>query len=174
MTRNLNRRFEKKHSDIVSYIFYREFYKQKKYDIKRNFTPSEIVNFIQNLDCKSYAEANNISTEYYYVQNNEYPILKFEENYFQHYTRKISWKDLFWKYSFIMNDEVYEFLTTNYTNNNKEIEEEIITDKISAKSFHIFLLFILYDLKYGQKLSLSRGYYTKKKCFKFLGIKIWD
>jgi len=174
ITKKINRIFEGKYSDIVSYIFYREFYGKKKYDIKKNFESSEIVNFIQNLDCKSYAEANNIPTEYYYVQNGEYPILKFDENYFQHYTRKISWKDLSWKYTFIMNDGVYEFLTTTYVNDNTVIKEEIITYKISAKPFHIFLLFILYDLKYGQKLSLSRGYYTKKKYFKFLGITIWN
>ena len=174
ITKRINRKFEEKYSDIVSYIFFREYYNEKKYDIKKNFTSSEIVNFIENLNCKSYAEANNIPTEFYFVQNNDYLILKFDENYFQHYTRKILWKDLFWKYTFIMNDGVYEFVTTNYVNNNKVIEEEILTDKISAKPFHIFLLFILYDLKYGKKLSLSRGYYRKKKYFKFLGITIWD
>ena len=53
-TYKLYDRFLSKHSDIISYIFIREYSGNKKYDIDKHFTSSEIENFIQNLDIDDY------------------------------------------------------------------------------------------------------------------------
>lgn len=167
----VNKKFTKKHKDVVSYIFLREYTGKGKYDLNKNFTSSEIENFIENLNCKEYAKYNSIPIEYYYTNNKDYLILKFDEEKLLHYTREISWKKINWKYAFVKNDGIYEDLEIEYKNENGEvINEKIITDKVTQENFHIFLLFILYDLKYGKRLSLSRINYKKRFPFKILGL----
>lgn len=167
-TRKTYGRFLRKNSDIISYIFIREYSGNKRYDVDKHFTSSEIERFIQSLDCEEYIEFNNIPNDFYYKKNHTYQILGFEKENLQHYTRSIPWKNIFWKYSHIKNDGIYEYLSIQYKNDNgTDIDEEIITDRIFQKNFHIFLLFILHDLKYGNKLSLSKNNYKRKIPFKF-------
>lgn len=172
LTRKIDNNFVKKHSDILSFIFLREFTGDKKYDIQKNFKPNEIEDFIKNLNCQEYSELNKIPSEYFYVKNKNYLILKFDEDYLQHYTRKIKWEDISWKYAFVNNDGIYENLSLEYYDKENEriINSEIITDDIQQKPFHIFILFLLYDLKYGKRLSLSKKNYKKRFPFKFLGL----
>lgn len=170
-TYKLYDRFLSKHSDIISYIFIREYSGNKKYDIDKHFTSSEIESFIQNLDIDEYIEFNNLPTEFYYKRNQNYLILGFEKENLQHYTRSIHWEKIFWKYSHIKNDGIYEYLSIQYqSDNGTDIDEEIITGKIFQKNFHIFLLFILHDLKYGKRLSLFKNNYKRKTPFKVLGL----
>ncbi|MCD9853202.1 hypothetical protein LUD75_00675 [Epilithonimonas sp. JDS] len=164
-------RFLRKHSDIISYIFIREYSGNKRYDVDKHFTSSEIERFIQSLDCEEYIEFNNIPNDFYYKRNHTYQILGFEKENLRHYTRSIPWKNIFWKYSHTNNDGIYEYLSIQYKNDSgTDIDEEIITDRIFQKNFHIFLLFILHDLKYGNQLSLSKNNYKRKIPFKVLGL----
>ena len=167
-------KYFKNKKDIIGYIFYREYFGDVKFDIHKNFSKQEIEEFIEDLDCEEFILKNKIPTEYFFVKNENYTILKFESTYLQHYTRKILWENLMWKYCFTDNEGIDEYLETEYVNENGEsIKEEIITDRIRQKSlFHLFLLFIIYDLKYGKRISLDRGFYMKKKLsFK---IKVFD
>jgi len=158
-------RYLNNNKNLVSFIFYREYFGDRKFDIQKNFSEKEIEDFIECLDCEEFILKNKIPLEYFFVKNKDYKILSFEKNYLKHYTRIIPWEILSWKYSFYDNEGVNEYLVIEYVNeNNETIKEEILTDRIEQKSsFHLFLLFIIYDLKYGKKLSLNRGFYTKQK-----------
>lgn len=158
-------KYLKSNKNLVSFIFYREYFGGRKFDIQKNFSEKEIQDFIERLDCKEFILKNKIPLEYFYVKNQNYKILSFEKDYLKHYTRRIPWEILSWKYSFYDSEGVNEYLGIEYINeNNETIKEEILTDRIEQKSsFHLFLLFIIYDLKYGKKLSLHRGFYTKQK-----------
>ena len=137
----------------------------EKYDIHKNFSKAEIDEFINDLDCEEFILKNNIQTRYSYVKNENYNVLSFEKDYLKHYTRAIPWKIFSWKYSFQDYEGIVEYLEIEYVNERQEkIKEEIITDKIKQKtSFHFFLLFVIHDLKYGQRLSLHRDYYMKHR-----------
>lgn len=119
---------------------------------------------LKTLDCEAFIFENKIPSEYSFVKNESYNILKFENEHLKHYTRIIPWEIVSWKYSFQDNEGINEFLEIEYVNeSNQTIKEEIISDRIKQKtSFHLFLLFIIYDLKYGKRLSLKRDYYMKK------------
>ena len=172
LTKKLDNSFIKKNSDVLSYIFLREYTGNNKYDIQSNFTPTEIKNFIDKLNCEEYAKFNKIPTQYFYVKNKNYPILKFEREYLQHYTRKIQWENISWKYAFVNNDGIFEELSLEYFDKENEriVKSKIITNDIKQNPFHVFILFILYDLKYGKRLSLSMKNYKKRFPFKFLGL----
>ena len=158
-------KYLKNNKNLVSFIFYREYFGDHKFDVQKNFSEDEIEDFIKRLDCEEFILKNKIPLEYFYVKNKKYNVLSFEKAYLKHYTRRIPWGILSWKYSFQDNDGVDEYLEIEYINEkNETIKEEILTDRIEQKSsFHFFLLFIIYDLKYGKKLSLHRGFYTKHK-----------
>lgn len=172
LTKRIDNNFVKKNSDILSYIFLREYTGNKKYDIQNNFTPTEINFFINKLNCEEYAKFNKIPTQYYYVKNKSYPVLNFEGEYLQHYTRKIEWKNISWKYAFVNNGGIFEELSLEYFDKEHErtVKSKVITNDIKQNSFHIFILFILYDLKYGKRLSLSKKNYKQRFPFKFLGL----
>ncbi|MCU7618600.1 hypothetical protein NZ698_15505 [Chryseobacterium sp. PBS4-4] len=159
------RRYFKDKKNIISYIFFREYFGDKKYNIHDNFTKKEIEEFIENLDCKAFISENKIPSEYFFVKNESYSILKFENEHLKHYTRIIPWEIVSWKYSFQDNEGIEEFLEIEYVNDSNEtIKEEIISDRIKQKtSFHLFLLFVIHDLKYGKRLSLQRDYHMKKR-----------
>ncbi len=163
-TYKLYDRFLSKHSDIISYIFIREYSGNKKYDIDKHFTSSEIENFIQNLDIDDYIEFNNLPTEFYYKRNQNCLILGFEKENLQHYTRSIPWEKIFWKYSHIKNDGIYEYLSIQYKRDiGTDIDEEIITDKILKKTF-IFFCCLFYTI-----LNMENDYHflkiiTNEKC----------
>lgn len=144
--------FLKKHSDIVSYIVLQEFTDDKKYSVSKNFSSAEIENFINQLDCVKYAKFNEIPTDYFYTKNSRYLILKFENEFLQHYTRKINWEDLWWDYRFNNNKE---YLSIEYFDKERKetIKEEIITERIKQNPFHIYILFVIYALKYGKKIA---------------------
>ncbi|MCW3167966.1 hypothetical protein OMO38_05435 [Chryseobacterium sp. 09-1422] len=159
-----NKYFKNK-KNLIGYVFYREYFGNEKYDIHKNFSKAEIDEFINDLDCEEFILRNKIQTKYFSVKNENYNVLSFEKDYLKHYTRTIPWKILLWKYSFQDNDGIDEYLEIEYVNErNEKIKEEIITERIRQKtSFHFFLLFVIYDLKYGQRLSLRRDYYIKHR-----------
>lgn len=158
-------KYFKNKKNLIGYIFYREYFGDLKYDVHKNFSKEEIEEFIKDLDCEEFILKNKIQTEYSFVKNDNYNILKFEKTYLKHYTREIPWDILSWKYSFENNEGIEEYLEIEYVNEKGIIiKEDIITDRIKQKtSFHLFLLFVIYDLKYGQRLSLHRGYEMKKR-----------
>ena len=158
-------KYFKNKKNLIVYIFYREYFGNEKYDIHKNFSKAEIDEFINDLDCEEFILKNNIQTRYSYVKNENYNVLSFEKDYLKHYTRAIPWKIFSWKYSFQDYEGIVEYLEIEYVNERQEkIKEEIITDKIKQKtSFHFFLLFVIHDLKYGQRLSLHRDYYMKHR-----------
>lgn len=160
-------KYFKDKKNIISYIFFREYFGDRKYNIHENFSKKEIEDFIENLDCEAFISENNIPSEYSFVKNESYSILEFKNVHLKHYTRIIPWEIVSWKYSFRDNEGIEEFLEIEYVNeSNETIKEEIFSDRIKQKtSFHLFLLFVIHDLKYGKRLSLQRDYYMKKRSF---------
>ncbi|KQR92540.1 hypothetical protein ASG01_11540 [Chryseobacterium sp. Leaf180] len=158
-------KYLKNNKNLLSFIFYREYFNDNKFDIQKNFSKKEIEDFIECFHCEEFILKNKIPLEYSYVKNKNYNVLTFDKAYLKYYTRTISWEVLSWKYSFRDNEGIEEYLEIEYENENGiRIKEDIITDRIKQKtSFHLFLLFVIYDLKYGQRLSLDRGYYMKHK-----------
>lgn len=165
MEKKISGKYFKNKKDIIGYIFYREYFGQSKFDIHKNFSKEEIEEFIKDLDCKEFILKNKIQSEFSFRKNKDYNILKFEGPHLKHYTREIPWEIISGKYSFQDDDGIEEYLEIEYVNEQGiVIKEDIITERIRQKtSFHLFLLFVIHDLKYGQRLSLERGYYMKKK-----------
>jgi len=158
-------KYFKDKKDIIGYIFYREYFGDVKFGIHKNFSKQEIEEFIEDLDCKEFILKNKIESEFSFRKNKDYNILKFEGSHLKHYTREIPWEIISWKYTFQDEDGLEEYLEVEYVNEQGIIiKEDIITERIRQKtSFHLFLLFVIHDLKYGKRLSLQRGYYMKKK-----------
>ncbi|MCY0969989.1 hypothetical protein [Chryseobacterium wangxinyae] len=119
-------KYFKDKKNIISYIFFREYFGDRKYNIQDNFSKQEIEEFIKNLDCKAFISENKIPSEYFFVKNESYSILKFENEHLKHYTRIIPWEIVSWKYSFQDNEGIEEFLEIQYVNDSNEtITEEL-------------------------------------------------
>ncbi|WP_027380439.1 hypothetical protein [Chryseobacterium daeguense] len=106
-------------------------------------------------DLNNIIKDNKLNLTLFYINNNQYPILKFDNNKITYYTQEYDWETFNWNYKVIPQGkngkEILAFEAINQ--NNTKIKDNIEFEKINARENEILLLFIIHDLVFGKKTS---------------------
>ncbi len=106
-------------------------------------------------DLNSIIKDNNLRLTLYYINNHQYPILRFDDNKIIYYTQEYNWETFIWNYKLIPQGrhekQVLEFEGINQ--NNAKIKDSIEFEKINARENEVLLLFVIHDLLFGKRTS---------------------
>ncbi|MCS3867799.1 hypothetical protein J3D55_000715 [Chryseobacterium ginsenosidimutans] len=106
-------------------------------------------------DLNNIIKDNKLHLTLYYINNNQYPILQFDNNKIIYYTQEYDWTTFKWSYKIVPQGrnekQVLEFEGINQ--NNIKIKDNIDFEKINARENEVLLLFVIHDLLFGKRSS---------------------